>query len=148
MMFIQLLLATDDGVVARNSYVLITCTMYIDRQDNRALVSVIYWVGFCTSAGRLITLDQCRSVCALPFQPFPPATTENSIPGVNPPATKLSTLSVQNWKKSPVQQAIYVIVLLFVESKGRNSGDPALLASNNTSQPVQRLNLKLFSQSK
>ena len=36
-------------------------------------------------------------------------------------------------KKASVQLAIYVIVTLFVATKGRNSTDPALLASNNTS---------------
>ena len=36
-------------------------------------------------------------------------------------------------KKASVQLAIYVIVTLFVASKGRNSTDPALLASHYTS---------------
>ena len=36
-------------------------------------------------------------------------------------------------KKASVQLAIYVIVTLFVASKGRNSTDPALLASYHTS---------------
>ena len=36
-------------------------------------------------------------------------------------------------KKASVQLAIYVIVTLFVATKGRNSTDPALLASNYTS---------------
>ena len=36
-------------------------------------------------------------------------------------------------KKASVQLAIYVIVTLFVATKGRNSTDPSLLASNYTS---------------
>ena len=92
-MFIQLLLATNDGVAARNSYVLITCTL-TGRPQGTGLCNLLSWVLYlCWSANYPRSM---RSVCAMPFQPFPPATTENSIPGVNPPATKLSTLSVQN----------------------------------------------------
>ena len=55
---------------------------------------------------------------------------------VNLPVTKLSTLFRPKLKKASVQLAIYVIVTLFVASKGRNSTDPALLASHNTSLAV------------
>ena len=48
---------------------------------------------------------------------------------VNPFSTQI--------KKASVQLAIYVIVRLFVASKGRNSTDPGLLASNNTSLAVE-----------